>query len=88
MVLPPLFLTVNGLGNIGVHNKHCRYTAAAIASDATQIRMEIICKTPNKTLNQPINHQTLGSGFRGSEVQGSEVQGSEVQGSAVQRFRV
>jgi hypothetical protein len=50
MVFPPLFFKINGLGNICVNNKHCRYTAAAIASDATQIRMEIICKTPNKTL--------------------------------------
>jgi hypothetical protein len=52
MVLPPLFLTINGLGNIGVHNKHCRYIPAAIAGNATQIKMEIICKTPNKTVKR------------------------------------
>jgi hypothetical protein len=50
MVLPPLFFKVNGLGNIGVHNKHCRYIPAAIAGNVTQIKMEIIGKTPNKTL--------------------------------------
>jgi len=50
MIIPPLFLTVNGLGNICVNNKNCRYTAAAIAGNAKQIKMEIICKTPNKTL--------------------------------------
>jgi hypothetical protein len=50
MAFPPLFFEINGLGNIGVNNKHCRYIAVDIASNATQIKMKIICKTPNKTL--------------------------------------
>jgi hypothetical protein len=50
MVFPPLFLKMNGLGNISVNNKHCRYIPADIASNATQIKMKIICKIPNKTL--------------------------------------
>jgi hypothetical protein len=41
---------INDLGNICVYNEQCRYISADIASNATLIKMEIICQTPNKTL--------------------------------------
>jgi hypothetical protein len=40
----------NDLGDICVYNEHCGYISADIASNATLIKMEIICQTPNKTL--------------------------------------